>query len=95
VNIANFLFIPAFNFIKLNYQIIIFTIIIASFFYLGFWITTLSLKKLKVGVFSYYPFDRFFPQSGKWSVLYFLITTILLGVLVYFLSKGGFYMAPA
>jgi len=70
-------------------------LIVIGVFYFGFWITTLSLRKLKVSVFSYYPFDRFFPQSGKWSVFYFLITTILLGLLVYFLSKGDFYLAPA
>lgn len=62
---------------------------------LAFYITIFTLKKLKSEVLSYYPFDRFFPQSGKWSVLYFLIVILFLGALAYFLAKGGFYLSPA
>ena len=52
-------------------------------------------QKLKPEIISYYPFDKFFPKSGRWSAIYFLITLILLGTLVYFFTKGGFYLAPA
>lgn len=64
-------------------------------FVVGYIATTRSLKKLKSDVFSYYPFDKFFPKSGRWSVIYFLITIILLAALVVAIIKGGFYLAPA
>jgi len=78
-----------------NRVAIISILIVIIIFYLGFTITSLSLKKLKVKVFSYYPFDRFFPQSGRWSVVYFIITIALLGIIIYLLARGNFYLAPA
>ncbi len=68
--------------------------IIAVFILLSllfFYITTKSINKLRTEIFSSYPFDIFFPQGGKWSVGYFLVAIILLGLLIYFLAKGGFY----
>lgn len=62
---------------------------------LSFYITIISLRKLKVDVFAYYPFDKFFPQSGSWSILYFVVVVIFLGALIYLLAKGGFYLSPA
>lgn len=62
---------------------------------LCFYATIASLRKLKVEIFSYYPFDKFFPRSGSWSILYFLVVVLFLGALVYLLAKGGFYLAPA
>ncbi|MGA3291704.1 MAG: hypothetical protein ABSC49_00990 [Candidatus Microgenomates bacterium] len=95
MSILNLLLSPTLNFVKTNIRGIVAALAAILIFCFGFWVTTLSLKKLKVKVFAYYPFGQFFPQSGSWSVLYFLITIILLGVLIYFLSKGGFYLAPA
>lgn len=86
---------PGINFVKLNLDKIIFILVSVVVFYLAYWVTSYSLRKLKPEVISYYPFDKFFPKSGKWSVVYFLITIILLGALVYVIVKGGFYLAPA
>ena len=86
---------PTLNFVVANYVAIISILIVVAIFYFGFTITSLSLKKLKVKVFSYYPFDRFFPQSGRWSVVYFIITIVLLGAIIYLLARGNFYLAPA
>lgn len=79
----------------MNFVAIIVSVITIVLVYVAFYITSLSLKKLKVEVFSGYPFDRFFPTSSKWSVGYFLIAIILLGLLIYFLAKGNFYLTPA
>jgi hypothetical protein len=91
-----FIFItPALEFVRANtYQIVV-AIGIGFVASLALYITAATLRKMKSDVFSYYPFDRFFPQSGHWSVLYFLILVVFLGGLIYFLAKGGFYFGPA
>lgn len=89
------LFTPALNSIRANLYQIIVALVIGLVVSLAFYITIATLRKMKSEVFSYYPFDRFFPQSGRWSVLYFLILVVFLGGLVYFLAKGGFYFGPA
>lgn len=86
---------PSIEFIKANLIKIVFALGGVGVFLLAYWITTSSLEKLKPEIISYYPFDRFFPKSGKWSVVYFIITIILLGILVYAIIKGGFYIGPA
>ncbi|EKE13100.1 MAG: hypothetical protein ACD_13C00093G0014 [uncultured bacterium] len=86
---------PGIDFIRTNYVDIIFVIGFLIVFFFAYWITTYSLKRLKPEIFSYYPFDKFFPKSGKWSVIYFLIMILFLGALVYVIVKGGFYLAPA
>ena len=86
---------PGINFVKINLDKIVFILVSVTVFYFAYWVTSYSLRKLKPEVISYYPFDKFFPKSGKWSVVYFLITIILLGGLVYVIVKGGFYLAPA
>lgn len=86
---------PLTEFVRANFINILIVLGVILFLYIGFLVTSASLKKLNVDVFSYYPFDQFFPQSGKWSVLYFLIVIIILGLLIFFLSKGGFYLSPA
>ena len=85
---------PSIDFVKTNFEKIIVILLSLIVLYLGYWITSYSLRKLKSEVFSYYPFDKFFPRSGHWSVVYFLITIALLGALVYFITKGGFYLGP-
>lgn len=86
---------PALNFIKLNYIKVLVSIVLSLVFYFTFYLTTLSLKKLKLEAFSSYPFDTFFPQGGTWSVGYFLIAILLFGVLIFLLLNGGFYASPA
>jgi hypothetical protein len=86
---------PEVDFVKTNFELIILALVLASVFFLGYWITAYSLKKLKPDFFSYYPFDKFFPKSGSWSIIYFIITIILLTLLVFVIAKGGFYLAPA
>lgn len=85
----------ALNFIKLNYIKVLVSIALSLVFYFVFYLTTLSLKKLKLEAFSSYPFDTFFPQGGNWSVGYFLIAILLFGVLIFLLLNGGFYASPA
>jgi len=95
VNKFIFLLTPSIDFVKTNFEKIILITGSVIVLYFAYWITSYSLKKLKPEVFSYYPFNKFFPKSGHWSVIYFLITIILLGLLVYIIAKGGFYLAPA
>lgn len=83
------------TFVRENAGQIILIIGVIFTFFVGFTVTEKSLKKLKPETITYYPFDRFFPNSGKWSVVYFLITILLLGILVYAIIKGGFYLSPA
>jgi hypothetical protein len=74
---------------------VIICLAIAGFTYGVYWITIKSLRRLKSEVLSYYPFDLFFPQGGTWSVSYFLIVVLLLGLMFYLLSKGNFGVGPA
>jgi multisubunit Na+/H+ antiporter MnhB subunit len=86
---------PAINFVRTNFSQILAALIIGLVTTLAFYITVNSLRKMKSEIFSYYPFDRFFPASGKWSLIYFFITVIFLGGLIFFFAKGGFYLSPA
>jgi hypothetical protein len=86
---------PALDFARNNFIQIIGALAVAAVSLLAFTFTISSLKNMKSEFFSYYPFDRFFPQSGRWSVLYFFILVIFLGALIYFFAKGGFYLSPA
>ncbi|OGM76706.1 hypothetical protein A2394_01515 [Candidatus Woesebacteria bacterium RIFOXYB1_FULL_42_36] len=86
---------PALDFVRTNFYQIIVIFVIAAVSLLAFTFTVSSLKNMKSEIFSYYPFDRFFPQSGRWSVLYFFILVIFLVGLIYFFAKGGFYLGPA
>ena len=83
------------NYVHTNLYQIIGALAVAAVSVLAFTFTVSSLKNMKSEIFSYYPFDRFFPQSGRWSVLYFFILVIFLGGLIYFFAKGGFYLSPA
>ena len=86
---------PALGFVRENSYKIIIGAVLLSASVASFYLTVYTLKKLKLEIFSYYPFDRFFPQSGQWSILYFLVVVVLLGAIIYLLSRGGFYLAPA
>lgn len=77
-----------------SYQITV-SLILGALSAGALYLTIFSLKKLKIEVFEYYPFDRFFPQSTQWSVFYFLIVILLLGGLIFIMAKGGFYLSPA
>jgi hypothetical protein len=82
-------------FIRDNLFKIIVAVGVSAFTLLAFKITVSSLKKLKFEVLPYYPFDRFSPQSQKWSLLYFFIVTLFLGALIFLLMKGNFNFGPA
>ena len=86
---------PVFDFIKINFIEIIATIISAVFFYAVYRFMATSLKKLRTEIFSSYPFDLFFPASGGWSIGYFLLVIIFLGLLIIFMVKGNFVAGPA
>jgi len=85
----------AFGFIRDNLFKIIVILGVSTFTVLAFKITVSSLKKLKFEVLPYYPFDRYSPQSQKWSLLYFFIVTLFLGALIFLLTKGNFNFGPA
>ncbi len=86
---------PLIGFFRENYLKILLIIALFSISYVIFYLSTSSLKKLRTDIFSSYPFDLFFPREGVWSIGYFLIAILLLGLLIFFLSKGGFYLKPA
>lgn len=88
-------FKPLVSFFQNNLSTIILIIVSIFIIYLGYKLTSYTLGKLKSENFSYYPFDKFFPKSGHWSVTYFLVTILILGMLVFLILKGGFYLGPA
>lgn len=92
MNTIRTLFFSLLEFVKTNYIEIAFVLFIISIGILIYLTTTNSLKKLKREVFQYYPFDTFFPNSGKWSIGTFLLIILCLGLLIFFLSKGSFYL---
>lgn len=69
--------------------------VIILVFYLIYYASTYSLKKLKIGVFSSYPFSLFFPEGTTWSIGYFLLVVLLLGLLVYLGFQGKLFFGPA
>lgn len=79
---------PAVSFISTNLDIVIAIIVTILIFVIGYRITAYSLKKLKPDFFSYYPFDKFYPKSGKWSISYFVITILLLAILIFIIVRG-------
>lgn len=83
------------SFIRINYFKIIIAVVISAIGYLIFYLSTYSLKKLKVEIFQSYPFNLFFPEGGSWSIGYFLLIIILLGALIFFELKGNFLAGPA
>lgn len=78
---------PLLNFVKNNFVNILIGIAIIAVVYGVYYLTTTSIKKLKMEVLPYYPFDRFSPGSKKWSVLYFIILVIFIAALAFFLAK--------
>jgi len=46
-----------------------------------------SIKYLKKGTKKYYPFDEFFPQSGFWSVLLYLMIVLFFSACIYLVFK--------
>jgi len=83
------------SFLRENSLKIIVALIITAFTVLAFNITIITLRKLKFEVLPYYPFDRFSPQSAKWSLLYFFTVVLFLGALAYLLIRGNFSFGPA
>lgn len=83
------------NFVHDNVWKILLGILLIAVFYFSFYFTTASLKKLKIEAFQNYPFGLFFPQGGAWSIGYFLLVILILGLLVFFEVKGGFILGPA
>lgn len=82
-------------FLQDNIFKIIVIVSITAIFYFIFYLSTYSLKKLKIEVFPSYPFGLFFPEGGVWSIGYFLLIILLLGLLTYFGFKGGLFLGPA
>lgn len=91
----DFLLGSTLEFIKSNYVGLIAGVVLLSLFMFSAYVALTSVRRLKTEVTPFYPFDVFFPQGGAWSVGYFLITIAVLGLLIYFMTKGGFYLSPA
>lgn len=83
------------EFLSTNYIKIIVGAIGILFWGLIYLAITGTLKRLKTDIFQYYPFDPFFPHSGEWSIGYFLLIILSLGLLIIFLSRGNLYPGPA
>ncbi len=82
------------NFFVANYIMIIVMASLLAFIYFVYYVTTASLRNLKTEILSTYPFDLFIPRGGTWSVGYFLIMIIFLGLIIIFLVKGDFIRGP-
>lgn len=82
-------------FLKDNYVKIIILLVVIAIFYSIYFLTAVSLKKLKTDIFSSYPFDLFFPAGGSWSIGYFILAIFALGLLAYFMLQGKFLVGPA
>ncbi len=91
----NTLLAPTLGFIQANYIKIIIIAVLSTLFYLTYYLTSGSVKKLKTEILPFYPFDIFLPQGGGWSIGYFLIVIVVLSLLIYFMVKGNFYLQPA
>lgn len=78
-----------------NYMKIIVASVIAAASYLIFFLSTASLKKLKTGIFQSYPFGLFIPEGGTWSIGYFLLIILLLGLLIFLGFKERLFLGPA
>ncbi len=63
---------------------------IASFF-----LIKTSIERLDTSLVSYYPFDVYFPSSGKWSTLFFIILVALFMVIVFFFARLNLRLMPA
>ncbi len=81
--------------IQENITAIIATIATLVFSYFVYRVTMNSLKKLKTEILSSYPFDLFIPKNGSWSIFYFLTVILFLGIIIYLMVNGNFYMGPA
>lgn len=46
-----------------------------------------SIRYLKKGAKSYYPFDVFFPQSGFWSVILYVLIILFFSLCIYLVFK--------
>lgn len=77
-----------------NYIRIFVAIGLLSTFFMLFYFVTGTLKGLEKKSYSSYPFDSYIPRSGTWSVGYFIAAILLLGILIYLLMSGGFYLKP-
>lgn len=74
-------------------KIIVF-LAISLFAFLVYYITMRSLRNLKTEILSTYPFDLFIPKNSTWSVGYFMIMILFLGLLIVFFVKGNFVTSP-
>lgn len=83
------------NLAALNLNSLLVFAVLVIVFYLTYTLTAKSLKNLKTEVFSFYPFDLFFPKGGSWAVGYFIVSIALFGLLIVLLAKGQFYLKPA
>jgi len=62
-------------------------IILILFGIISFFSIYKSIGFLKKGAKTYYPFEAFFPQSGFWSVILYLMIIIFFSICIYIVFK--------
>lgn len=80
------------EFLKSHFMLFVIIVIAAIIFYLAFFLTSQSIKSMKVSIFSAYPFDLFYPSERSWSSGIFIAIIIVLGIFIYLLAKSGIYL---
>lgn len=83
------------GFFQANFIKMIIGLVIIAVFYFAYYVSTSSIKKLKTQILPFYPFDLFYTHGEAWSLGYFIIIILTLGILIFLLLKGNFYAGPA
>ncbi len=75
-------------------------IILASFALIvsglaSFFLIRASIEKLDTNLLPYYPFSVYFPNSSRWSALFFITIVALFMVIVFFFARLNLRLMPA
>ena len=54
-----------------------------------------SLEKLDTNIEPYYDFNVFFPKSGVWSVVFYLVVILSLTLIIFISIKAQVALTPA
>jgi len=60
-----------------------------------FFIATKILEGLKPKWFPYYGFDKYFPQLGNYTVIFYIAILLLLAIVMAVLGRSSFVNKPA
>jgi hypothetical protein len=76
-------------------MLIILSLILISSGLLAFFVIKASIEKLDTGILPYYPFGVFFPTSGRWTTLFFIIIVALFMTIIFFFARFNLRLMPA